>query len=82
MPLQILSGKSRSVNSEIDIQALGCMLFSMFCAVLPFNGSQPKEVTTKICETNFSRLKEVEPELKIYNHRDQQASLDDEEKLK
>jgi MAP/microtubule affinity-regulating kinase len=38
MAPEVLTGKVDKIGPNLDVWALGCILFGMVCGVLPFNG--------------------------------------------
>lgn len=63
MPPEILSGTNKVVGPNIDIWAMGCILYGMVCGELPFKGESNREIVEKICHADFSFSKDNEKRL-------------------
>lgn len=54
MAPEVLTGKADKIGPNLDVWALGCILFGMVCGVLPFNGKNQAEILSRICSGRVS----------------------------
>ena len=53
MAPETLTGQSKSIGPNIDIWAMGVILFALVCGDLPFGGNTSEEILDKIIHAKY-----------------------------